>query len=144
MIMDNTEAEDWTLRFVAAQTYQDLYNRMGTEKYLEMAYDIVLDNINSMAVRQKELNDLWLSPVQEEQIPSDISRNEKNEIKAHNKALKEIRRTELPPVYEPLLLNCEFLYSLSDSLSLTKEQEMKAENILHPSGEPLFLTKASG
>ena len=142
MIMDNTEAEDWTLRFVAAQTYQDLYNRMGTEKYLEMAYDIVLDNINSMAVRQKELNDLWLSPVQEEQIPSDISRNEKNEIKAHNKALKEIRRTELPPVYEPLLLNCEFLYSLSDSLSLTKEQEMKAENILHPSGEPLFLTKA--
>ena len=59
-----------------------------------------------------------------------------------DKALKEIRRTELPPVYEPLLLNCEFLYSLADSLSLTQEQAIKAENILHPSGEALFLTKA--
>ena len=75
-------------------------------------------------------------------IPPDISRNEKKEIRAHNKALKEIRRTELPPVYEPLLLNCEFLYSLADSLSLTQEQAIKAENILHPSGEALFLTKA--
>ena len=142
MILDNTDTDDWTLRFAAAETYQDLYNKTGTGKYLEMAYDVVLDNINSMAVRQKEMNNVWISSVQEEKIPPDISRNEKKEIRAHNKALKEIRRTELPPVYEPLLLNCEFLYSLADSLSLTQEQAIKAENILHPSGEALFLTKA--
>lgn len=42
----------------------------------------------------------------------------------------EIRKTELPPVYEPLRLFCELLFGLADELDLSAEQRQKAENIL--------------
>ena len=58
---------------------------------------------------------------------------------AYNNLLKETRKTELPPVYEPLRLNCELLSALADQLDISQTQREDIDKILHPNGEKLFL-----
>ena len=41
---------------------------------------------------------------------------EQKRLKAYNKALKDTRETELPPLYEPLVLNCDLLFALADEM----------------------------
>jgi hypothetical protein len=54
--------------------------------------------------------------------------------------LKEARKTELPPISEPLLLNCELLFSLASELDVTAQEKAKIESILHLNGDNIFLT----
>lgn len=56
--------------------------------------------------------------------------------------LKENRKKEMPPVYEPLLLNCELLFALADKLNISESEQRNIEGILHLKGEPIFLTTA--
>ena len=140
-ILDNTDHSDWALRYFAAQTLVDLYTETKAKSYLQDAYTIILDNVNYLVEEQQNQNALYLSDVQEERVPDDADKEEKTQIKEYNRMLKETRKTEMPPVYEPLMLNCDLLFSLADQLNLTETEQKRIDSMLHPGGKELFLTK---
>ena len=45
--------------------------------------------------------------------PDHAKKQEQKRIDEYNKALKKTRETELPPLYEPLALNCELMFALA-------------------------------
>ena len=142
MLLDNTDHNDWALRYYAAQVYVDLFAQTNDESYLKTAYSIVLDNVNYLVGEQQSLNAAYLAPVQKTAVPKDATKNEKKQIENANKALEELRRTELPPVCEPLRLNCDLLFALADELKVSESERQKIDGILHPNGAPIFLTEA--
>ena len=73
------------------------------------------------------------------EIPIHNREAKATEIRDYNTMLKERRKAELPPIYEPLLLNCDLLFALSNQLGLPIADQVKVDNILHPNGKPLFL-----
>jgi len=141
MILDNTDHDDWALRYFAAQAYLDLYGKKQEKIYLESAYDIVLDNVNYLAGEQRAMNTAYLAPVKESPTLKDATKDEKDQINKYNKMLKEIRKTETPPVYEPLQLNCDLLFALAAELGISESEQQKIDGILHPKGKPIFLTE---
>ena len=140
-IINNTEHDDWALRYFASQTYADLYANTKNQSYLKKAYDVTLDSVNYLIPEQQALNTAYLAKVHEEDIPKDATKDEKDEIKKYNKMLKDVRNTELPPVYEPLLLNCNMLFAIADEMKISKSDKTTIDNILHPKGVRLFLTE---
>ena len=141
-LIDNTDHDDWALRYYAAEVYVDLYAQTNKTAYLKKAYDITLDNVNYLVSAQKSLNETYIAPVQKTDVPEGATKDEKEQIKQTNKALTETRKTELPPVSEPLLLNCDLLFALADELNISKSEQQKIDDILHANGEALFLTEA--
>lgn len=139
-IIQNTTASDWALRYFAAQTFVELADRTSKKEYLQRAYDIALDNANSLMKEQQEKNSTYLVAVKETTTPKDATNSQKDQIKKYNQALKDERKTEFPPISEPLVLNCELLFALAQELDITDAERAKVETILHPNGAPLFLT----
>ena len=139
LIVDNTYNSDWSLRYFAAQTYVDLYVKTNDRAYLQKAFDLAYDNVNELVPKQSELNRTYLADVVEVAVDSGASKDEKAVVKAHNQQMKEMRKTELPPVYEPLRLNCELLFVLADELDISQTERSDIDKILHPNGEMLFL-----
>lgn len=140
-ILDNTDHDEWALRYFAAQTFVDLYAQTRDRAYLEEAYDIAVDNVNYLVGEQKAMNAAFLAPVQLAVAPTDATKDEKEQIKQYNTMLNETRKTELPPVYEPLILNCDLLFGLADTLDIPQSERLNIDGILHLRGEPIFLTK---
>lgn len=99
-----------------------------------------MNNVNCLVNEQRELNAVYLAPVVEAEEPKGATKEHKEEIKAYNKMLKEIRKTELPPVSEPLLLNCELLFALADELEIDSTEQARIDKMLHGNGDNLFLT----
>lgn len=141
-ILDNTGNDDWTLRYFAAQTYVDLFGKTNNRSYLRKAYDIALDNVNYLIDEQRSLNSTYLSPIKEVTKSKDANKQEKKQIDEYNKMLKKKRETELPPVYEPLRLNCDLLFALANKLGLSYSEKTNIEAIIHKNGDPIFLTRA--
>lgn len=141
LIEKNTSNEDWALRYFAAQTYVNLYAKTKDEAYLNKAYTLVRKNVNALVATQKQLNAEYLSDIVEVETPKDATKQEKKDIKQYNKMLKEIRKTELPPIYEPLKLNCDLLFALAGQIGITDSEKNKVDAILHQDGEALFLVK---
>ena len=52
-ILDNTDHDDWALRYFAAQTCVELCALTGDESYLQQAYDIALSNVNDLVTQQR-------------------------------------------------------------------------------------------
>lgn len=140
VIVDNTDHSDWALRYFVAQTYIDLYTKTNDITWLNKAYDITLDNCNYLVNTQRKLNATYLAPVAEEKAAKDATRDVKRQISDYNKMLKETRKTEMPPIYEPLRLNCDLLFALADTLSIPETEKTKIDGILHVNGEPLFMS----
>lgn len=140
-ILDNTEHNDWALRYYATQVFVDFYKVTNDISFLQKAYNIVLDNVNYLIDKQHALNDAYLAPIQDEPTPKDTTSNEKQQIKDYNNLLKETRKKELPPIYEPLLLNCDLLFAISSELNIREIDAKKIDGILHPNGKPVFLNR---
>lgn len=156
-IMDNTDNDDWALRYFAAQVYVDLYSRTHQKAYLEKAYQIALDNVNELKAEQQELNRIYLADVElmtlekpdysrmsdEEEKEAKAEYNaEKKRVDAYNKALKETRKTELPPLYEPLVVNCDLLFALAEKLNISNDREVWIEDLLKTKENGVFLSDA--
>ena len=139
-IVTNTADRQWALRYFAAQTYVDLYGRSQDSSYLQKAYDTVLNNVNSLVKEQQSLNEKYLAPVVETKAEAGATKAQQAEISQYNKMLKATRKTELPPIYEPLLMNCELLYSLAAELDISEQEKEKVTNIVHHNGSKLFLS----
>lgn len=138
-LLDETEYDDWALRYFAAQSYVDLFAITNDEIYLSSAYDIVLNNVNTLVDEQKLLNQQYMADVVQQEVPKGATKERKNEIENYNKMLKTNRKTELPPVNEALLLNCELLFSLANFLEISVSEQLKIGSILRGDGEALFL-----
>lgn len=141
LLLENTESNEWSLRYFAAEIYLDLYAKTGDKAYIEKAYDIALNNVNNLVAEQLAMNEVYLADVQEVAIPEDATKGEKNQIKDYNKSLKEQRKVELAPVYEPLVLNCDLLFALADELGIGLTEKNRIEGILRGNGDALFLTE---
>lgn len=141
-IIDNTNHEEWALRYFAAQTYVDLYGKTNQSFYLEKAYDITLDTVNYLVPEQRTLNAAYIAPVQEAEKPKDATKEERTQIDNYNKMLREERKTAMIPIYEPLKLNCDLLFALADQLQISESEQLKVDEILHMRGEPIFLSQA--
>ena len=135
-LIDNTERSEWSLRYFAAQMYMDLYAKTKESSYLNTAFDLVLNNVNYLAGEQNSMNKTYLSAVQEVTASDTATKDEKKQVKKYNKSLKEQRKIELPPVYEPLLVNCELLFALADECNISDTQKNRIEGIL----DSAFLT----
>lgn len=139
MIIDNTDHDDWALRYFAAQTLVDIFGKTHDTNYLTEAYNIALDNVNYLIDEQRALNAAYLAPVQEIAVPKNASENEKSQINNYNTMLKEARKTEFPPIHEPLHLNCDLLFALASEMKLSESEQLKIDGILHPHGQAIFL-----
>ena len=140
-IISNAKNEQWALRYFAAQTYIDLYAKTNNEMYLKSAYNIALDNVNNLISKQHDMNATYLSEIVEAEAKKGATSEAKDEIKKYNKMLKEERKTELPPIYEPLKLNCDLLFSLAEKMDISEDDKKQIEHILHENDEPLFLVE---
>lgn len=140
-IVNNTEDTEWELRYLAAQIYIDLYSVTNNTIYLDNAYRIELNNVNELANKQREYNQEYTSAYVEAKVPDGATKDQKKEIKNYNKKAKAEHEVALPPVYQPLLVNCDMLFALVDRLEMTEETRERIDGVLHPNGEALFLTK---
>lgn len=155
-IVSNSNLDDWALRYFAASSYLDLYNKTEDKKYLEKAYELLLNNINHLADEQKEINKTYINELEEielESIDYDyMTKDEKKKIKKEqkeeqkkldklNKSLEEKRKTELPSLYEPLILNCELFFPLLDMIDLSASDKLNIKQILGSGANEVFITK---
>lgn len=140
LILANIETDDWTLRYVAAESYMDLYTKTKEESYLKTAYDLAEENVNYLIDEQYSKNSTFLADVKKQTAKKTDTDATKKEIKNYNKWIEEERKTELPPVYQPLVVNCELLFGLADELKISNATKKKVDNMLHDGSKPLFLT----
>ena len=143
MIDDNTETDEygWALKYFAAEMYIDLYQRTDDSTYLNKAYDLSLNNVTYLVKKQEEINKTYISDLAELSIPKDATKEEKKQIKAYNKAMKEKRKKELPEIYEPLAINCDLLFSISEIKRMYPSDKTEVDGILSGTDNPVFLTK---
>jgi len=155
-IMANTDGSDWALRTFAVQVYVEIFNQKADESALNKAYEIALNNTAILAEEQKELNRQYLAPItvpdlsepdygnlsdEEKQKLRDEFKNDRKLMEAYYDGLKEARKTELPPLYEPLLLNCDLLFAISEKKAIGAEEKRVIEEILQTNGDnPVFLS----
>lgn len=135
----NIENNDWALRYFAAETYLDLYARTKDSSYLDQAYELAKNNVNYLVDAQKSLNDAYLAEIVDKDIPKGATKEQKNDIKQYNKMIKADRKVALPPVYEPLALNCELLFKLAEEKHVSDAEKKIVDGILHDKGENIFL-----
>lgn len=141
MITDNTESDQWDLRYFAAEMYVDLYSKTQNKEYLQSAYDLALNNVNHLTGKQKEINSTYIAAVKKVSIPKTATKSEKKKIEAYNEALEDKRETELPETYEPLAINCELLFAVANKLNISQADKDRIDGILSDGDDSLFLTK---
>lgn len=142
VIVNNSDQDEWKLRYLAAQVNIDLFKKTDDKRYLQAAYDIVLNNVNRLVDTQIEQNKIYLADVVEEPYPDGATKEKKAEIDNYNKQIENARETELAPISEPLLLNCQTLFALAQELNISDNEKMKINRILHYDGNRLFLVPA--
>lgn len=154
-IVANTSDDDWSMRYFAAQVYMELYAKTEDEAYLKKAYEQALNNVTQLIDEQTSLNIIYENDVQEMTVAEpDYSfaseeeadqlkkeyKAEKKRVAAYNKELKETRKTELPPLYEPLVLNCDLLFALAKQMGIDEAEQNKIRHILKTESNGVFLS----
>ena len=121
-----------------------IFIRTNDSQYLNAAFELALNNVNYLVKEQQKLNTTYREDVKElktTDLKSDIVKKktdeEKDDIKAENKRiktyneeLKEARKTELPPVYEPLELNLELLFALAEERGCSDSEQNLIDGIV--------------
>lgn len=138
LLLANTDQNNWTMRYFAAQTYVELYGKTKDKTYLQKAYDVALQTMNYLVEEQKALNTEYIADIVKAEIPKDATSEEKKTIRKYNSYLEDERAVALPPVYEPLRLYCDFLFALTGEMNLSWSAKKNVDSILHGQGA-LFL-----
>ena len=143
LIRENTEDDDWSLRYFASQIYVDLYSIARDHTYLDEAYELVRGNVVVLVDEQRALNKSYLQDIKKVKVPSKNPFDPKaKEARSYNKALEKEREIALPPVSEALYLNCDLLFALAEERGVDDAERGKIDHILHAGGEPIFLAQA--
>ena len=155
-IVDNTSKEEWSTLYFAAQVYLDLYSKTNSQDYLRKAYDLAYDNMTVLLEEQRTINKTYLNDVKnveaeepdyrflnekEKKEKEKEYKAEKERVKEYNKSLKEKRKTELPSLYEPLILNCDLVFALAEKLDISDSEKADIEAILETESNGIFLSK---
>lgn len=98
--------------------------------------------MNDLCGTQRTLNKAYKKPVEEVNPKEDDVEAVKKQYEKYNAQLKEVRKTELPPVYDPLLLNCDLMFALADQMEVDEDDMKRINGFMHPQGAPLFLTSS--
>lgn len=154
-IIENTSTDEWSVRYFAAQVYLDLYARTKDMEYLDKAYNIAYDNVTILLKGQRTINSAFLADVKPVEVKEPDYRYmdekqkkaaekeykaEKKRAKKYNKVLEEARKTELPALYEPLVLNCELLFALANEKDISSSEKKEIEEILQTDKNGIFLS----
>lgn len=115
-VKGNSKETDWELRYFVAQTCVQLYAKTNNEKYLNEAYSLCFDAVRKYTDVQKDLVREYFEPIK---IPDTATKADKEVIKQRQKE----RETELYPISEPLMLNCDMLYALADKLNKSQRDK---------------------
>ena len=142
MIIANTDASDWALRYFAAQTYMTLYHDTGEEEYLQDAYNTIATNVNELIQTQLEYNEAYVEEYEEMDVPAGATEQIEQDIEDYNDYMDELRSVELPPLYSPLALNCELLWALADELDVSDAERNRIDQLLHGYDTPCFLNES--
>lgn len=73
----------------------------------------------------------------EAKAKDESDKEESNIVSTYNEFIKANRAKELPPVYEPLLCNCELLFTLAEKLDISESEKSIIDSMLHD--DPVFL-----
>lgn len=136
-IAANLGTKDWGLRYYAAIAYMDLYNRTNNTDYLQKAYNEAKTNVRNLVPEQKKQNTLYLESIVEAKVKDESDKDESSIVSAYNKYIKNNREKELPPIYEPLLRNCELLFTIAEKLNISEGEKNIIDSMLHD--DPVFL-----
>lgn len=115
--------------------------KSGDSEYLRKAFELVRSNINILLDSQLTENEKYLAKVEEAKNSDGATKAQKKDVEQYNKMLKEQRRTELPPINEALLLNCELLFALADRMDISDGEKNTIDGILHDKNAVLFYVK---
>ena len=141
-LVNNCNTGDWELRYFAGLTYLDLYEQTNKNAYLLNAYKLFRTNVNELIDKQLSANDVYLSDVKEVETSKSATKEQKDDIKQYNKMIKDVRKTELPPINKALLLNTLTLLSLAEKIGYSEDSKEVIDKLLHVnSKEALFLTE---
>ena len=82
-MLNNSEMEDWDIKYLAAQAYMDLYTKTSDEDYLKKAYDLAKQNVNYLIDEQQKKNKEYLADVKKIEEKKTDSKARKKEIKSY-------------------------------------------------------------
>lgn len=156
-IIKNTKTDEWSVRYFAAQAYLDLYSKTSDVSYKEKSYEIVKDNVSVLLEEQEKLNSIYLADLEKVEVEEPDYRfltekeekerkkeykEEVSKAKEYNKEMEENRKTELSPLYEPLIVNCDLLFALAEDLDVSAAEKTNIEKILETEENGIFISKA--
>lgn len=144
-IYKNTERNEWTVRYFVAEMYVELYARTKDVTYLDAAYSILRENINYLTKQQEAENEVYLNSVKEVSVPKGPTKEQKKADEAaakemeaekkraedYNATLNDQRKVALPPVYEPLVINCDLLFAIAPKMKLSVNDQNRIDGILN-------------
>lgn len=147
-IIENANDDEWSVRYFAAQTYMDLFAKTNNRDYLETAYKIIKENVTVLIEEQDNLNKTYLADVQKatldekqaKKLTDKEKKAEQTRIDAYNDALEDAREKELPPLYEPLVLNCDLLFALAEELEIDNSAKTTISSMLQTEKSGIFLS----
>lgn len=152
LLSNNVESNDWASRYYAALTYMDLYAKTNNRDYLQKAFNEAKTNVNEVKRKVKNIEDSpnlidaqfssnrkYLADVEEATASKTATRDEKKEVKKYNKMLKEVRKTELAPIDNALLINVKLMLDLAHELNLPQSQLKELDDLIHGNNSQLFL-----
>ncbi|GHT78646.1 hypothetical protein FACS1894130_05630 [Spirochaetia bacterium] len=128
-LVGHTNSSDWELRYFATQTYINLAAIDGNAEYLSNAKNLLLDNVTYLSKQQEKYLTNYLKPINEtieKGLTKDQIRKSKNTIKE----LKELRKTELPPLMESLVINHQTLLLVMNELNVSQQEYQRLNVIL--------------
>ena len=143
----NTPTDDWRLHISSAMIYLDFCLRTPKGQkntrlgYYRAAWDEISLVLPGLVREQRRLNEAWLGGVVHVSVADGLTRAQKAEREAYNRMLDERRKTEFPPIYEPLRLCIELLQEIREASPGTFEgfaAEYRLDEILHRGNEVLF------
>ena len=137
-LVNNIGAKEWELRYTAVIAYIELYNETGNKEYLEKAYNEAKENIEYLVPKQKEQNRAYINNEVVQDEDSTDADDKGSFIDTINQFLKKKRETELPPVNEALMRNCEILFEIAEELEISDSEKRVIDSLLHD--DAVFLT----
>lgn len=148
LLSSNAAMNDWASRYCAAISYMDLYVKTNNIAFLQKAFIEAKTNVNevkntinntNLIDYQLSNNSVYLADVQKAPVPKTATSTEKKEIEKYNDMLKQVRKVELPPVDNALLINVKLMIDLAHELDLPDSELESLDRLIHGDNRPLFL-----
>ena len=138
LILANCDDDDWINRLFAAEVYLELCQLTADRTYMQKAYDVLKNLTNALMIQQQKMNEQYLKEVKLSEVKNEYSDEQKDDTQRYNQMLEELRKTELPPISQPLRMSAEMLLALAEKLQVSEAERDGITRILHNDGLDLF------